>query len=129
MQTVDISRFLNQFAENSCVHSRSSQSSTTGVTKAVECAILSVGWCNIKEPLLLVGKSSSCGGSGFPLSLSVWSFTICPTPYNRKQNVLSAPLNKAFLYLLTKIIILSLCVTGLITLSDRLGSQFVFKID
>ena len=42
-------------------------------------------WCNkccgmcypvcvmvhIKEPLLLIGKSSPCGGSGFPLSLSV----------------------------------------------------------
>ena len=55
-------------------------------------------WCNkgcgmyypvcllmhIKEPLLLIGKSSPCGGSGFPLLLSVWSFTICLTPYNRK---------------------------------------------
>ena len=55
-------------------------------------------WCNkgrgmcypvsrmvhIKEPLLLIGKSGPCGGSGFPLSLSEWSFTICPTPYNRE---------------------------------------------
>ena len=41
------------------------------------------GMVHIKEPLLLIGKSSSCGGSGFPLSLSEWSFTICPTPYNR----------------------------------------------
>ena len=55
-------------------------------------------WCNkgrgmyyfvyvmmhIKEPLLLVGKSSPCGDSGFPISLSEWSFTICLTPYNRK---------------------------------------------
>ena len=32
---------------------------------------------HIKEPLLLIGKSSPCGGSGFPLSLSEWSFTIC----------------------------------------------------
>ena len=46
-------------------------------------------WCNkgrgmcypvcrmmhIKEPLLLIRKSSPCGGSGFPLSLSEWSFT------------------------------------------------------
>ena len=32
---------------------------------------------HIKEPLLLIGKSSPCGGSGFPLSLSVWYFTIC----------------------------------------------------
>ena len=54
-------------------------------------------WCNkgrgmcypgymmpIKEPVLLIGKSSPCGGSRFPLSLSEWSFTICVTPYNRK---------------------------------------------
>ena len=34
------------------------------------------GMVNIKEPLLLFGKSSPCGGSGFPLSLSEWSFTI-----------------------------------------------------
>ena len=42
------------------------------------------GMVHIKEPLLLVGKSSLCGGSGFPLSLSEWSFTTCPTPHNRK---------------------------------------------
>ena len=42
------------------------------------------GIMHIKEPLLLIGKSSLCGGSGFPLSLSEWSFTICLTPYNRK---------------------------------------------
>ena len=42
------------------------------------------GMVHIKEPLLLIGKSSPCGGSGFPLSLSEWSFTICPTSYNRK---------------------------------------------
>ena len=42
------------------------------------------GMVHIKEPLLLIGKSSLCGGNGFPLSLSEWSFTICPTPYNRK---------------------------------------------
>ena len=34
------------------------------------------GMMYIKEPLLLIGKSSPCGGSGFPLSLSEWSFTI-----------------------------------------------------
>ena len=49
-----------------------------------------------KEPLLLIGQSNPCGSSGFPLSLSEWSFTICPTPYNRKYNVLSASLNKTF---------------------------------
>ena len=41
------------------------------------------GIVHIKEPLLLIGKSSPCGFSGFPLSLSEWSFTICLTPYNR----------------------------------------------
>ena len=30
----------------------------------------------IKEPLLLIRKSSPCGSSGFPLSLSEWSFII-----------------------------------------------------
>ena len=67
-------------------------------------------WCNkgrgmrypvcemmhIKEPLLLIGNSSPCGGSGFPLSLSEWSFTICLTLYNSKKNVLSVSLNKIF---------------------------------
>ena len=55
-------------------------------------------WCNkgrgmcypvcamvhIKELMLLIEKSSPCGGSGFPLFVYEWSFTICPTPYNRK---------------------------------------------
>ena len=52
------------------------------------------GMMHIKEPLLLIGKSSPCGGSGFPFS--EWSFTICVTPYNRKYNVLSGSLNKTF---------------------------------
>ena len=34
------------------------------------------GMMHIKEPLLLIGTSSLCGSSGFPLLLSVWSFTI-----------------------------------------------------
>ena len=42
------------------------------------------GMVHIKEPLLLIGKSSPCGDSGFRLLLSEWSFTIYPTPYNRK---------------------------------------------
>ena len=42
------------------------------------------GMVRIKEPLLLIGKSSLCGGSGFPFSLSEWSLTICLTPYNRR---------------------------------------------
>ena len=49
---------------------------------------------HIKKTLLLIGKSCLCGGSGFPFSLSEWSLTICPTPYNRKYNVLIASLNK-----------------------------------
>ena len=42
------------------------------------------GMVHIKEPLLLIDKSSPCGGSGFPFSLSEWSLTICITPYNRR---------------------------------------------
>ena len=42
------------------------------------------GLVHIKEPLLLIGKSSLCGSSGFPFSLSERSLTICLTPYNRK---------------------------------------------
>ena len=68
-------------------------------------------WCNkgcgmcypvcwmvhIKEPLLLIGKSSLCGGSRFPFSLSEWSLTICLTPYiTINKNVLSVSLNKTF---------------------------------
>ena len=37
------------------------------------------GMVHIKEPLLLIKKSSPCGGSGFPLSLSELSVTICLT--------------------------------------------------
>ena len=55
------------------------------------------GMMHIKESLLLIGRSSLCGGRGFPLSLSEWSFTTYPTPYNCKLNVLSASLNKHFL--------------------------------
>ena len=42
------------------------------------------GMVHIKDPLLLIDKSSLCGGSGFPFSLSKWSLTICLTPYNRR---------------------------------------------
>ena len=38
------------------------------------------GMVHIKELLLLIEKSSPCGGSGFPLLLSEWSFNM--TPYN-----------------------------------------------
>ena len=38
------------------------------------------GMVHIKEPLLLIGKGSPCGGSRFPLS----RYLNGPTPYNRK---------------------------------------------
>ena len=52
------------------------------------------GMMHIKEPSLR--KSSACGSSGFPLLLSEWSYTMCLSPYNRKQNELSVSLNKTF---------------------------------
>ena len=45
------------------------------------------GMVHIKEPLLLIDKSSLCDGSGFPFSLSEWSLTICLTPYNRRGQI------------------------------------------
>ena len=39
------------------------------------------GMIHIKEPLLLIGKSSPCGSSRFPPSKSEWSFTICMTHF------------------------------------------------
>ena len=42
------------------------------------------GMVHIKKTLLLIDKSSLCGGSGFPFSLSERSLTICLTPYNRR---------------------------------------------
>ena len=55
------------------------------------------GMVHLKESLLLIGKSSSCGGSGFPLSLWEWLFAICTTLYSRKYNALIALLNKTLL--------------------------------
>ena len=42
----------------------------TGVTKPV-CGLCYplCGMMHIKEPLVLIGKSSPCGGSGFPLAI------------------------------------------------------------
>ena len=42
------------------------------------------GMVHINEPLLLIERSSPCGGNRFPLLLSEWSFTICLMPCNRK---------------------------------------------
>ena len=59
------------------------QCSTVGVTVCgMYC--LACGVMHKKVPLLLIGKNSPCGGSGFPLSLSELSFTICSMPYNPK---------------------------------------------
>ena len=66
--------------QNRWAISRFSQCSTTSVTKAMLCYPV-CGMVHIKEPLLLIGKSSPCGGSGFPFSLSEWSLTRCLTPY------------------------------------------------
>ena len=47
---------------------------------------------HIKDPLELIVKSVQCsGGSGFPLSLTEWSFTICLTSYNEIFPYLSSP--------------------------------------
>ena len=55
------------------------------VNKTVVCAILS-GMVHIKDPLLLIGKSSLCsGGSSVLLLLSEWSFTIFLKPNNHKM--------------------------------------------
>ena len=47
------------------------------------------GMVHINDPLLLIENNISCS-----LSLCEWFFTIFLTPYNRKKNLFSAPLNK-----------------------------------
>ena len=42
------------------------------------------GMVHIKEPLLLIGKSSPCGGSGFLSHYLSGPLLLCPTPHNRK---------------------------------------------
>ena len=64
--------------------SRSSQCSTTGGNKGCGMCYPVCGMVHIKEPLLLIGKNSLCGSSGFPFSHSEWYLTICLMPYNRK---------------------------------------------
>ena len=51
------------------------------------------GMVNIKDPMLLIGKSSACCGGSMFLSLSESSVTICRYI---TVNVLSALLNKTF---------------------------------
>ena len=79
--------------------------SSCKLTKAVVCVILSVGSLNktfpfclwddhIKEPLLLIGKSSHVAAAGF-----LSRYLNGPLPYVRRHitvNVLSASLIKAF---------------------------------
>ena len=48
------------------------------------------GMVLIKEPLLLIENSPRSGGSGFPLSLSEWSFT------DVINKICCASLNKTF---------------------------------
>ena len=67
--------------------SRSNQCYTTGFNKCRGMCYHVCGMVHIKEPLLLIGECSPSGGSGFPLSLSEWSFTISPTPYNSKNKM------------------------------------------
>ena len=43
------------------------------------------GMVYIKEPLLLIRKSSPCCGSGFPLSLSVFRYMGGPLQYVRRH--------------------------------------------
>ena len=82
----DVALWLRMFAHGLMGHwIHSSQCFTSGATKVMVCASLSVERYIKIEPLLLIKKSSPCsGGSGFPLLLSEWSFTICLTLYNYK---------------------------------------------
>ena len=106
---------------------RSSHCSTTGVIKAVVCAILSVGVMHIKYPLMLIEKSSPCnGGGGFHLSLYEWSFTICPTPYrpNRIKIRLVRRYNKAFPFFLPEPLSYLVCLS--VYQSELLGGFDLF---
>ena len=53
------------------------------------------GMVYVKHPLPLLKKhiQNVVAASG-SLWQSLWSFTLCLTPHNRKQNVLSVSLNK-----------------------------------
>ena len=61
-----------------------SRSSQCSINKGHGMCYSVCGMIHIIEPVLLIGKSSPRGSSGFPLSLSEWSFTICLTSYNHK---------------------------------------------
>ena len=42
----------------------------------------------VKDPLLLIEKSSQCSGSSrFPHKLTEWFITICPMPYTCKDKL------------------------------------------
>ena len=57
-----------QLAASDLLYARSRQCSKTGVTKTGMCYPV-YGVVHIKEPLLLIGKSSPCGSSRFPLTI------------------------------------------------------------
>ena len=65
------------------IFSRSSQYSTTSVTKAVVCVTLWDANRKIAHVVAAVGLSLSLSLC-LSLSLFEWSFTISSTPYNRK---------------------------------------------
>ena len=79
-------------------------------------------WCNKEYPIcgMVHIRSSPCSSiSGFHLSLSEWSFTICPAPYNRKYNVLIASLNKTIPTYLPLYDILFTCHASMIPLFEE----------
>ena len=64
------------------------------------------GMVHIKEPLLLIDKSSLCGSSWFHFSLSEWSLTIYVRCHITVDKMLSVSLNKTFLSLSWYLIII-----------------------
>ena len=74
---------------------------------------------HIKESLLLIEKSSPCGGSGFPLLLSEWSFTICLMPYNRKIKCVECIVKSNISFLPTKILLDCIFVCAEISLKNK----------
>ena len=72
----------------------SDQCSTTGVTNAMVCALLFVGWCIPKTATLLLMRMSSpwsgSGSSRFSISLCGWTLPVYLTPYNQRKNIQSA---------------------------------------
>ena len=66
-------------------HSHSSQCSTTGVTKVVVCAILSVGVVHIKDSLLPLRKSSLL----VVAACFLFHYLCGPLPYVRRHKTVN----------------------------------------